>query len=60
MKDKTAKRDVHFISTDNKITWDIPFLWRKGGNVLFNESLNTFYLQLYGFEHMVKDHSDYR
>ena len=27
-------------------------------NVLFNDALNTFYLQLYGFRHMVKDHSD--
>ena len=27
-------------------------------NVLFNESLNTFYLRLYGVRHMVKDHSD--
>ena len=30
----------------------------KEGNVLFNDTLNTFYLQLYGFRHMVKDHSD--
>ena len=27
-------------------------------NVLFNDALNTFYLQLYGVRHMVKDHSD--
>ena len=32
--------------------------WRKEGNVLFNNALNTFYLQLYGVRHMVKDHSD--
>ena len=25
---------------------------------LFNNALNTFYLQLYGVGHMVKDHSD--
>ena len=25
---------------------------------LFNDVLNTFYLQLYGVRHMVKDHSD--
>ena len=30
----------------------------KEGNVLFNDALNTFYLWLYGDEHMVKDHSD--
>ena len=29
----------------------------KEGNVLFNDALNTFYLQLYGIRHMVKDHS---
>ena len=28
------------------------------GNVLFNDTLNTFYLRLYGIGHMVKDHSD--
>ena len=27
-------------------------------NVLFNDALNTFYLRLYGVEHMVKHHSD--
>ena len=26
----------------------------KEGNVLFNDALNTFYLRLYGVEHMVK------
>ena len=31
---------------------------RKEGNVLFNDTLNTFYLQLYGVGHMVKDHLD--
>ena len=32
--------------------------WRKEGNVLFNDALNTFYLRLYRVRHMVKDHSD--
>ena len=27
------------------------------GNILFNDALNTFYLQLYGIRNMVKDHS---
>ena len=31
---------------------------RKEGNVLFNNTLNAFYLRLYGIIHMVKDHSD--
>ena len=31
----------------------------KEGNVLFNDTLNTLYLRLYGIGHlMVKDHSD--
>ena len=30
----------------------------KEGNVLFNETLNTFFLRLYGVRHMVKDNSD--
>ena len=37
------------------------FYWkerRKEGNVLFKDTLNTFYLQLYDVGHMVKDHSD--
>ena len=33
-------------------------LERKEGNVLFNDALNIFYLQLYCVRHMVKDHSD--
>ena len=35
--------------------------WMQGwkeGNVFFNNTLNTFYLRLYGVKHMVKDHSD--
>ena len=32
--------------------------FKKEGNVLFNDTLNTFYLWLYGVRHMVKDHSD--
>ena len=38
--------------------WQITMVDRKEGNVLFNNALNTFYLQLYGIRHMVKDHSD--
>ena len=33
-------------------------VYMKEGNVLFNDTLNTFYLRLYGVRHMVKDHSD--
>ena len=30
----------------------------KEGNVFFNNTLNKFYLWLYGVKHMEKDHSD--
>ena len=30
----------------------------EGRTFLFNDTLNTFYLRLYGVGHMVKDHSD--
>ena len=36
----------------------LQYIRGKEGNVLFNDALNTFYLQLYGIRHMVKDHSD--
>ena len=35
-------QSVHF-----KVVWS-PRVSRKEGNVLFNDALNTFYLQLYG------------
>ena len=41
-----------------KLAFQIYTFKRKEGNVLFNDALNTFYLQLYGVRHMVKDHSD--
>ena len=31
---------------------------RKGGNVLFNDTFNTFYSWLYGVGYMVKEFSD--
>ena len=34
------------------------FQFRKEGNVLFNDTLDTFYLRLHGVRHMVTDHSD--
>ena len=33
-------------------------IYRKEGNVLFNDALNTFYLRLYGVRHMLEDHSE--
>ena len=37
---------------------NIFFLPSGPKNCLFNDTLNTFYLRLYGIRHMVKDHSD--
>ena len=39
---------------------NMSFKERKGKEVfyLMNDTLNTFYLRLYGVGHMVKDHSD--
>ena len=31
---------------------------KEGRKCLFNDTLNTFYLRLYGVRHMVKDHSE--
>ena len=45
----------YFLKTSQPIN---KFMGRKEGNVLFNDTLNTFYLWLYGVGHMVKDHSD--
>ena len=37
----------------------VCFVYRKKErNVLFKDALNTFYLQLYGVRHNVKDHPD--
>ena len=36
----------------------ITVIYSRERNVLFNDTLNTFYLRLYGVRHMVKDHSD--
>ena len=50
----------------NVCVWENPTCYTKSkhfrrakeGNVLFNDTLNTFYLRLYGVGHMVKNHSD--
>ena len=37
--------------------WFLAYIhiwFKQEGNVLFNDALNTFYLQLYGVRHMVK------
>ena len=50
---------VFIIEEFYNFIWNVKIAsFRKEGNVLFNNALNTFYLQLYGVGHMVKDHSD--
>ena len=45
--------------TLHKNNFDSQMMERKRKEmILFNDALNTFYLQLYGVRHMVKDHSD--
>ena len=40
------------------VRWSVSNGRRKEGNVLFNDTLNTFHLRLYCIGHMVMDHSD--
>ena len=40
------------------ISWNVTHVLERKGNVLFNDALNTFYIWLSGFGHMVKNHSD--
>ena len=49
----------HLRLTKKKIKWEKREKKEgRRGNVLFNDALTTFYLQLYGVRHMVNDHSD--
>ena len=59
----------HTTYTHTKLTQSILFsialhIWHtnfwdwKEGNILFNDTRNTFYLRLYCIGHMVSDHSD--
>ena len=38
------------------ITLFHSYMEGKEGNVLYNDALNTFYLQSYGVGHMVENH----
>ena len=46
------------LSINSKVPVRKPGNTHRERNGLFNDALNTFYLQLYGVRHMVKDHSD--
>ena len=44
--------------TTNLTHFKFGYKWLQLENVLFNDTLNVFYLQLYSAKHMLKDHSD--
>ena len=61
LADKDVEYEFQIIIFMNQFLFSISkhfLLGRKEGNVLFNDTLNTFYLRSYGIRHMVKDHSD--
>ena len=47
-----------FYLTTHSTHFVYGYMEGKVGNVLFNDTFNTFYLRLYGVRHMVKDHTD--
>ena len=49
-KKKKRLTSCYLACLDSLLNWE--------GNILFNDTLNTFYLWLYGIRHMVEDHSD--
>ena len=57
--DRFSPKHIECLSTQDKaVTNGILCERERERNVLFNDTLNTFYLQLYGVRHMFKDHSD--
>ena len=51
-----GRKEMFYLMTHS--THFIYGYMERKGNVLFNDTFNTFYLRLYGVRHMVKDHSD--
>ena len=49
---------VNNLSIFKNISSSAALRGMEEGNVLFNDTLNTFYLRLYGVGQMVKNHSD--
>ena len=49
---------IIIITITTTTTTIIIIIIMKGKNILFNDTLNTFYLRLHGVRNMVKDHSD--
>ena len=52
-----ANRSAEFYKNKSRSGVENYFIKREKC-FLFNDTLNTFYLRLYGIRHMVKDHSD--
>ena len=47
-----------YIKNSSNNSDDDKYNRKEEENVLFNDTLNTFYLRLYGIRHMVNDNSD--
>ena len=55
---KSGRKTLKCGRTGKKSVGKYGLVVERERNVLFNDALNTFYLQLYGIRHMVKDHFD--
>ena len=55
---KICRLDINIYEDVNYVINFYGKMLVKKGNCLFNNAFTTFYLQLYGIGHMVKDHSD--
>ena len=56
---KTAVNAIRVTRRFSKIShvYSLQYYWKEG-TFLFNDALDTFYLMLFGVEHIVKDHLD--
>ena len=52
-----GRKEIFYLTT-HSTHFSYGYMGKGKGNVIFNDALNTFYLRLYGFGHMVEDHSD--
>ena len=52
-----GRKEIFYLTT-HSTHFIYGYMGKGKGNVIFNDALNTFYLRLYGFGHMVEDHSD--
>ena len=58
MREKSGVMALHLPFGPLKTYSGLEPVQRNGRNFVFNDTLNTFYLRLYGVRHMVRDHSD--